>query len=280
MINKKQAYKTLLKSWFFTILGFISVIGLFILISIVLRKYGAYRIIFSSFLILGIINLIVFFFNELLVVKLYNGIRIEQNEQYKILIENIRKLCKGRLLLRVPRIYLLEMNSPNACAFGWGFFGQYAMGFSPEIIKKLSEKELTAVAAHELAHIMHLDVGINTALSFSSNYATILAFRVMKFGGILTGPLGWTIALGLWLIGRIIKFLFYLISQEREIAADTLGCLYVNNSVDLAEALKKISSGKKSFNKEESYFKDIMISHPHMDERSESLKQLESFNIN
>ncbi len=125
-----------------------------------LRNYSAWRIIFSFFLILSIINLIVFFFNELLVVKLHNGICIEyMNNTQNIDWKHQENFVKVKLLLRVPRIYLLEMNSPNACAFGWGFFGQYAMGFSPEIIK-VSEKEIEGCRCLWISSIsLQLDVG-------------------------------------------------------------------------------------------------------------------------
>jgi len=270
----KKVFSVLLKSWLYTILGLSAMILILLLITIVFRRFGAQRIMFTSFLIVFGLNTLLFFLSELLVVKIYNAKRIENDDKYKVLVEDIRKLCKKRWMIRVPRLYILDMNSANACAFGWGILGQYGIGFTQELLDKLDRNEISAVAAHELAHIMHLDVGINTSLSLSSNFAALLGIRILRSGGIFAGPLGWIFFALLWITSKVISLLLLLISQERELAADALGSWYVGNPDYLITGLKKISKGKVSFDKKESFLKDVMISHPKMDERFESLESL------
>lgn len=62
-----------------------------------------------------------------------------------------------------PRIYTMDDPAPNACAFGWRFFGQSAVGLTTGLLTELNPREILSVIAHEIGHIKNRDI-ITTSL--------------------------------------------------------------------------------------------------------------------
>ena len=182
-----------------------------------------------------------FLLSESLVVLMF-GARRATRDEFPQFVAAVEDLCQGRLK-KLPRLYVLEMEVPNAMAFGIGFFGQYAIGITKPIYTMLTPRELRGVIAHELGHIRCKDVGLMTAFGLVGNGSVYLLEALStKFGAILsfiTIP----ISLALKLVTSISQA---AISQEREYAADALATTYLSSPAPLIDALTKIASWQQT----------------------------------
>ncbi len=169
----------------------------------------------------------------------------------------------------------------------------------------MDRDELKAVVAHEYGHIRSLDIALMTVVGvFAGAVERLRALAAAGAGSGLTAML-WLPAIVLWIISKMFfGVLRMAISQEREFAADALAAWYQRTPDHMISALKKLGSyqerrterifekeREQSKKREESgrqdeddepvtkrgrgtVFKDLMISHPHMDARITSLESL------
>jgi heat shock protein HtpX len=145
----------------------------------------------------------------------------------------------------MPRIYVSEMEQPNA----------FATGRSPEhavvavtrgILQMLDRRELRAVLAHELSHVVNRDILVNTIAASIGSAFTYLAYMVLFFGGDEDSPLGGLSFLLLWLVAPIAAMLIQLaVSRSREFQADESGALLSHDPDALASALLKLEQSSK-----------------------------------
>jgi heat shock protein HtpX len=145
----------------------------------------------------------------------------------------------------MPRIYVSEMEQPNA----------FATGRSPEhavvavtrgILQMLDRRELRAVLAHELSHVANRDILVNTIAASIGSAFTYLAYMVLFFGGDEDSPLGGLSFLLLWLVAPIAAMLIQLaVSRSREFQADESGALLSHDPDALASALLKLEQSSK-----------------------------------
>ena len=174
----------------------------------------------------------------------------------------------------MPRLYILKrLDIPNAMAYGWGFFGQYAVGITQSLYDLLNEQELEGVVAHEFAHIKCKDVGAMSVIAMVTGGISKLSDLFVS------GKTGLEKSFVAMIIGYALrytnKYVFGIIrsaiSQEREYTADALAALYTKNPQGLINALSKLSV-RHAPNEKETILDDIMISHPRMEKRLEALR--------
>jgi heat shock protein HtpX len=140
----------------------------------------------------------------------------------------------------MPRIYVSEMEQPNA----------FATGRSPEhavvavtrgILQILDQRELRAVLAHELSHVMNRDILVNTIAASIGSAFTYLAYMVMFFGSDEDSPVGGLGFLLLWLVAPLAAGLIRMaVSRSREFQADESGAILSHDPEALASALLKL----------------------------------------
>lgn len=145
----------------------------------------------------------------------------------------------------MPRIYVSEMAQPNA----------FATGRSPEhavvavtrgILQILDRRELRAVLAHELSHVMNRDILVNTIASAIGSAFTYLAYMVLFFGGDEDSPLGGVAFLLLWLVAPLAAGLIQMaVSRSREYQADESGAVISRDPEGLASALLKLEDAAR-----------------------------------
>jgi heat shock protein HtpX len=145
----------------------------------------------------------------------------------------------------MPRVYVSEMEQPNA----------FATGRSPEravvavtrgMLQILDRRELRAVLAHELSHVVNRDILVNTIAASIGSAFTYLAYMVLFFGGDDDSPLGGLSFLLLWLVAPIAAMLIQLaVSRSREFQADESGALLSHDPDALASALLKLEQSSK-----------------------------------
>lgn len=273
-MNKKVLYKTVFLSWYWTSL---SLLGMALALSLVgfgVKKFVSPAIVISGVGGFLIFSMLIFIFSELLI-NLFMGGKVAHKEDYPNFVNVAEELFKKKKMWINPRLYILNMPVPNAMAYGMGIPGFSAIAITPQLYELLNKKQLKGVVAHELAHIKCKDVGILTTIGLMTGSIEKLHKLFLSGKTALgKGPFAFVFAGMLWFVSRVIfGFLRAAISQERELAADALGSSYVGSVEPLVQALTKLSATSES---SKAYvLSDLMVSHPGMDERIESLRNLE-----
>ena len=128
-----------------------------------------------------------------------------------------------------PRIYVLPDAHPRAFAVGRGPRGA-TIAVSAGLVAIANPAELEGVLAHELAHIAHRDVLVQTT-------AVVLAAVLVETSRIG----GWLERALLFVLGPIAAaFVHVLLSPKRELAADRAAAALCDSPHGLADALVRI----------------------------------------
>ena len=143
----------------------------------------------------------------------------------------------------MPRIYVSEMAQPNAFATGRNP-EHAAVSVTRGILQILDHRELRAVLAHELSHVVNRDILVSTIASAIGSAFTYLAYMALFFGGEDDeSPIGGLGFLLLWLVGPLAAGLIQLaISRSREYQADETGAALSRDPEGLASALLKLEA--------------------------------------
>src|SRR4051794_9744318 len=139
-----------------------------------------------------------------------------------------------RLALRAgvvrPKLYVLADSYPRALSGGRGAGGGSGIALSVGLVGFAAPAELEGIVAHELAHLRHRDVLVQT-IAVVGAAAIVETSRV---GGFLQRAL-------LFLFGPIAAaFVHLLLSQKREFDADRFAAEICNSPHGLADALVRL----------------------------------------
>jgi heat shock protein HtpX len=128
-----------------------------------------------------------------------------------------------------PRLYLIEDGLPRALAAGRGPRGS-ALAVSAGLLSAATPAELEAVLAHELAHVRHRDVVVQTSV-------VVLAATLLELSRIG----GWFQRVLLWFLGPIAAaFVHLLLSPKREFLADAAAAAICDSPHPMADALVRL----------------------------------------
>jgi heat shock protein HtpX len=147
----------------------------------------------------------------------------------------------------MPRIYVSAMAQPNAFATGRSP-GHAAVAVTEGILQILDRRELRAVLAHELSHVLNRDILVSTIAAAIGSAFTYLAYMAFFFGGSDDddSPLGGLSFLLLWLVGPLAAGLIQMaVSRSREYQADESGAFLSRDPEALAAALVKMEEYAK-----------------------------------
>jgi heat shock protein HtpX len=199
----------------------------------------------TALLFLGmaaLMNMGAYFFSDKMALKMSGAKPVSESEAPK-LYQSVRELTT-RAGLPMPRLYVIPQDQPNA--FATGRNPQHsAVAVTRGILTLLSEDELRGVLAHELAHIRHRDILIQSVAATIGAAITYLGYMLLWFGGDEdSGPLGLVASLALVLLAPIAATIIQLsISRQREYAADAGGAAICGNPESLASALLRLEQG-------------------------------------
>jgi len=187
------------------------------------------------------INFFSYFFSDKMALKMSRAKPIDEAEAPR-LYQIMRELTT-RAGLPMPRLYMIPQDQPNAFATGRNP-KHSAVAVTRGITKLLSEDELRGVLAHELAHVQHRDILLQSVAAAIGSAITYLAYMFMWFGGDDESPLSLVASLGMVLLAPIAASIIQLsISRQREYAADAGGAAICGNPESLASALLRLEQG-------------------------------------
>lgn len=185
-----------------------------------------------------VMNFSSYWFSDKIVLSMYGAKQTTREENPKIfqMIEGLSR----KIDIPTPKIYIIDLPSPNA--FATGRNPEHAsVAVSRSIISLLTDEELTAVLAHELGHVKNRDILTSSVAAMLAGVVSYLS-RIVAFSGSRDGENHGGNILFL-IVTPIVAMLLQLgVSRSREFAADRFSAETTHNSEALISALTKISS--------------------------------------
>jgi heat shock protein HtpX len=201
-----------------------------------------------AFCIAFIMNFVSYWFSDKIILKMYRAKPVSESEApelYAIVASLAQKAS-----IPMPKVFIMDNESPNA----------FATGRNPEhgvvavttgIMRLLNREELEGVLAHELSHIKHRDILIQSVAATLAGAITMIAnmakFTAFFGGGSSDDDNGGGNIFSVIIFSVIAAFAALLIqlaiSRSREYLADDGGAQLSGNPLSLAGALKKLHTG-------------------------------------
>jgi len=205
-----------------------------------------------AFLFACVMNIAAYWFSDKIVLAMYRAREVTEREAPQL--HRIVWELAQRAGLPMPRLYIVPSKTPNAFATGRDP-NHAAVAVTEGILDLLTEEELKGVLGHELAHIKHRDILIQTVAATIAGAIVMLARMgqwALIFGGLRGddeergGTLQMIGAILILIIAPIAAFLIQMaISRAREYYADEGGAKFSGNPLYLANALRKLAYGVK-----------------------------------
>ncbi len=224
-------------NWFKTAVLMAGITGLFVVVG---GMFGGEQGMLMALLLAFGMNFFSYWFSDKMVLKMMNAKEVDEVTAphfYRM----VRELAQ-RAGLPMPKVYLIEEDSPNAFATGRNPQNS-AVAATTGILRILSEREIRGVMAHELAHVKHRDILISTISATMAGALSALANFAMFFGGRNSDgrPSNPMASILVAILAPLAASLIQMaISRAREYEADRGGAEICNDPEALAMALDKI----------------------------------------
>lgn len=241
-----------------------------------LKKYGAYVVagVFVWFVI-------AYLYNQQIINAATHAKPVTRAEQPRIynLLEN---LCISRGIT-MPDLQIIQTNAMNAFASGISE-GNFRITLTTGIIEALDDRELEAVLAHELTHIINRDVRlviISIVFVGIISFVCDMAWRSMRYGRWQTNAAaksvrggsgkGGNLAFAMLIAAAVLAvsylfaiFIRFALSRRREFMADAGAVELTKNPDAMISALQKIS-GRSEIPNISADFKELMLENARTD---------------
>lgn len=221
MRNRLLIARNVLKCW-----ALLAVVG--VVLGAAGWKLGGYRV---SILFAGAVVLLaaaIYAYADRIVMGMLGARELVQGEA-PALHSTVERLAAAAGVVK-PKLYVLPDSYPRALSAGRGAGGGSGIAVSVGLMGVASPAELEGVVAHELAHIRHRDVLLQTVV-------VILAMCVVELsrvGGALQRALLFVLA------PVAASFVHLMLSPRREYAADRAAATVCSSPHGLADALLRL----------------------------------------
>ncbi len=193
-------------------------------------------------------NFVSYWFCDKIVLHMYGAQEVTEAQApqlYRIVASLSQKAS-----LPMPRVFIIESDSPNAFATGRDP-AHGVVAVTTGIMRILTLQELEGVLAHEMSHIKNRDILIQTVAATLAGAITMVAnwarFAAFFGGGSSSDDEGGGNIISVILFSIIAAFAAVLIqlaiSRSREYMADDGGAHLSGNPLFLAGALRKLDAG-------------------------------------
>ena len=198
-----------------------------------------------AFLLAGAMNFFSYWFSDKIVLSMYGAQEISESDDPRF-YSIVRQLAQ-RANLPMPKVYLIDTDTPNAFATGRNP-EHAAVAVTSGILRVLRDDELAGVMAHELAHVKNRDILISSIAATFAGAITYLA-HMAQWGALFGVGRGDDDNGGGGLFGIILMAILapiaamlvqMAISRSREFGADAGGASICGNPLSLANALQKL----------------------------------------
>ena len=205
--------------------------------------WGQMGIIFG-FLLGGTMNIVAYFFSDKIALASMRAQEVDE-QQSPELVGAVRELAQ-LADLPMPRVYVCPQQAPNAFATGRNPHNA-VVAVTAGLLQMCSREELMGVIGHELGHIKHRDILIQTIAATVAGAISALGYLLwfvpMGGGNRRGNPF---VALALIVTAPIAAALLQAsISRRREYNADSYGAEVAGSPMYLATALEKLHSYNK-----------------------------------
>jgi heat shock protein HtpX len=197
----------------------------------------------TAFLVSLAMNFGSYWFSDKIVLAMYKARELASNEA-PALHKIVAELAENAGIPK-PKIYVIPQESPNAFATGRNP-EHAAVAVTKGIVQILNPEEIRGVLAHEIAHIAHRDILIQSVAAVLASTVIFLA-NMARFAALFGNrnrnggnPLSMLL---MSVLAPVAASLIQLaISRSREYLADEGGAGYSGRPRDLASALGKLQS--------------------------------------
>ena len=211
-------------------------------------------------------NFIGFFFSDKIALASMQAQEVGPDHPlYKIV-----KPLASRAQIPMPRVYVSPQQAPNAFATGRSQ-NHAAVCATEGLLQMLNPKEVSGVMGHELAHVLHRDILIQTVAATVAGAISFLG-QMWMWNSLMGGRRDDREDNGLGALGGLLVMILapiaagiiqMAISRQREYAADTEGAQLSGDPMNLATALEKIHYGAARIPMDVSpAFNALMIAEP------------------
>ena len=195
--------------------------------------------------------------------------------------------------LPMPKVYIINDAAPNA--FATGRDPKHAsVAATTGLMDIMSDKELTAVMAHEMSHVKNYDIRVSMivfGLVCVVGLISDLAFRMMFYGSRRRdnegSPVGYVLVLIAAILSPLVATLAQMaVSRQREYLADASAVNITRYPEGMIGALKKLQSHSQPMRSQniaaesmyinnplrKGFFNNLLSSHPPLEKRIERLE--------
>ena len=196
-----------------------------------------------------VFNFFSYFFSDRIVLAAYRA-RPADPTEHAWLFDALTKLANAAELPVIPKLYVIPIAEPNA--FATGRNPKHAVvAVTQGLLNTLPHDEVAAVIAHELGHVKHYDILIQTVVAAMASAIMWIASMTRWFG--LFGGMGRDRrdgnAIG-WLFVALLSpvaamLIQAAISRSREYLADDYSRKLMGSGEYLVNALSRISGSEE-----------------------------------
>jgi heat shock protein HtpX len=198
-------------------------------------------------------NFFSYFFSEKIALSMYSAQPVTESENpdvYRRIGPMVQQLCH-RMELPMPRLWLIPEDSPNAFATGRNP-SHSSVAVTGGILQIMDDRELEAVLAHELGHVLNRDILVSSIAATIAAAITAIARMAgwaLMFGGGRRdndeGGSAWSGIL-MMLVAPIAAVMIQMaISRTREYGADAASARYCGTPSYMINALQKLENWSK-----------------------------------
>lgn len=182
-------------------------------------------------------NFVAYFFSDKLALMSMRAVEVGPEHELFGIVERLSQ----RAGLPMPRVFISPVPAPNAFATGRNP-NNAAVCATEGLLQMLSRNEIAAVMGHELAHVKHRDILIQTIAATIAGAISYLGYFLWFGGGRDedgdSHPLAFIVTL--FLAPLASGLIQAAISRSREFNADKEGAEICGDPMALATALEKI----------------------------------------
>lgn len=230
------------------------------------RVYGSTGIFWGTLIGATIYAFIQYFAAAKLALSMNGAREIQKSDNPRLyrIVENL-SITTGTPM---PKVYLIDDPAPNAFATGRDPKHSYVAA-TTGILDLMSDRELSAVMAHEMGHVQNYDIRVMMIVFGLVSAIGLIAdifLRMLWFSGDDrrdSSPYIMIIGIIAAIIAPLVAVVVQMaVSRQREYLADATGAMTTRDPEGLAEALAKIGQTGSSMRKQNSSTAHLFFANP------------------